>query len=95
VLTQPGRRTTDNSTFYALPSVDTATSWVQRTPARFLFNVKAISGVNTRDQSSIVALISSNVLTNFGASSHENGEVRSPLVRYRAGYSFNSVLLPL
>jgi len=30
-----------NSTFYAVPSVDTATSWAQRTPAGFLFNVKA------------------------------------------------------
>src|SRR5205814_8760136 len=30
-----------NSTFYAVPSVDIATSWAQRTPAGFLFNVKA------------------------------------------------------
>jgi uncharacterized protein YecE (DUF72 family) len=30
-----------NSSFYAIPSSDTAESWVQRTPAGFLFNVKA------------------------------------------------------
>jgi uncharacterized protein YecE (DUF72 family) len=30
-----------NSSFYAIPSVDTTASWVERTPAGFLFNVKA------------------------------------------------------
>jgi uncharacterized protein YecE (DUF72 family) len=32
-----------NSTFYALPAVDTAETWVARTPASFLFNVKAFA----------------------------------------------------
>jgi uncharacterized protein YecE (DUF72 family) len=31
-----------NSSFYAIPSVETATAWVARTPAGFLFNVKAL-----------------------------------------------------
>jgi uncharacterized protein YecE (DUF72 family) len=30
-----------NSSFYAIPSVETAKGWVQRTPPAFLFNVKA------------------------------------------------------
>ena len=30
-----------NSTFYALPAVETVAAWVDRTPAGFLFNVKA------------------------------------------------------
>src|SRR6185369_592523 len=30
-----------NSSFYAIPSVDTTASWVERTPTGFLFNVKA------------------------------------------------------
>ena len=30
-----------NSSFYAMPSADTARSWAARTPADFLFNVKA------------------------------------------------------
>lgn len=30
-----------NSTFYALPAVETVEGWVERTPAGFLFNVKA------------------------------------------------------
>ena len=31
-----------NSTFYALPSAETAHAWSARTPAGFLFNVKAL-----------------------------------------------------
>ena len=30
-----------NSSFYAIPSADTARGWVQRTPPGFVFNVKA------------------------------------------------------
>jgi hypothetical protein len=30
-----------NSSFYAVPSEDTVRAWVERTPPRFLFNVKA------------------------------------------------------
>jgi uncharacterized protein YecE (DUF72 family) len=30
-----------NSSFYAIPSVDTTRAWVERTPAGFVFNVKA------------------------------------------------------
>src|SRR5262249_14013601 len=30
-----------NSSFYAIPSADTAASWAARTPPEFLFNVKA------------------------------------------------------
>jgi uncharacterized protein YecE (DUF72 family) len=30
-----------NSSFYAIPSLETTASWVERTPAGFLFNVKA------------------------------------------------------
>ena len=30
-----------DSTYYALPSTQTATAWVQRTPERFTFNIKA------------------------------------------------------
>ena len=32
-----------DATYYALPAEQTATSWAERTPARFIFNVKAFS----------------------------------------------------
>jgi len=38
----PGRPKLEvNSSFYAIPSVEMTTSWVERTPAGFLFNMKA------------------------------------------------------
>jgi uncharacterized protein YecE (DUF72 family) len=38
-----------NSTFYAIPSIETARSWVHRTPPGFIFNVKAFGLLTGHD----------------------------------------------
>ena len=41
-----------NSSFYAIPSIDTTTGWAARTPPGFLFNVKALGILTGHDTES-------------------------------------------